>query len=543
MHKTNQAIQAGYAAFQRGDFAEARRRLRRVKHPKAVHLLGLVEKADGNLREAMQLLRRAAALDSRDPEIANNLGRTAQELGDLDTAESEFRRALKIQPDLRPAMVGLGHLLVKLERWPEAHDLLAQLLPASPNDPPLRHGFAMTLLGMGQPEKAEPIFTALIEEGNSAPQIRYMRARARLELGIVDPAIDDLRAAYASKPSVLTLQSLAGMYWMTGDHASLETLVQEAIAVPELTAKAAEILRQTGSPEKALAAIHAARARQELPPASWAVEATVFIDMNDGAQAEEAARKCLAVDPQNIVVRRGLITSLLMQGKASDAMPVIEDMRKREPDDQQWLAYETTALRLLGDRRYDNIVDIERFVRPFHLPVPEGFDNIESFNSAFLRSLERWHRYETHPLDQSLRGGSQTPRDLTTINDPVIEAFYRALDETHSPLHERCRQWAGSPADRSQHRQLPDRRRLVSKAARWRQAREPRSPRRLDQLRVLRVRTRRNQVRLGPLRLDQICRATVRDQSAHTPGEMDSARGRHAGPVPIVLVARHRTDP
>jgi tetratricopeptide (TPR) repeat protein len=429
MHKTNQAIQAGYAAFQRGDFAEARRRLRRIKHPKAVHLLGLVEKGDGNLREAMQLLRRAAALDSRDPEIANNLARTAQDLGDLDTAESEYRRALKIQANLRPAMVGLCHLLVKLERWPEAYKLFEQLLPASPNDPSLRHGFAMTLLGMGQPEKAEPMFTALVEEGNTAPQIRYMRARARLELGIVDPAIDDLRAAHAAKPSILTLQSLAGMYWMTGDKASLETLVQEAINVPELVAKAAEILRQTGSPEKALAALYAARAKHELPPASWAVEATVFIDMQDGARAEEAARECLVVDPQNVVVRRSLITSLLMQGKASDAMPIIEDMRKKEPDDQQWLAYETTALRLLGDTRYADIVDIERFVRPYKLPVPEGFDNIESFNSAFLLTLDRWHRYETHPLDQSLRGGSQTPRDLTTIDDPVIKAFYRALDD------------------------------------------------------------------------------------------------------------------
>ena len=63
------------------------------------------------------------------------------------------------------------------------------------------------------------------------------------------------------------------------------------------------------------------------------------------------------------------------------------------------------------------------------MPVPEGFDNIESFNSAFLLTLDRWHRYETHPLDQSLRGGSQTPRDLTTIDDPVIKAFYRALDD------------------------------------------------------------------------------------------------------------------
>jgi tetratricopeptide (TPR) repeat protein len=428
MQKTNQAIQNGYAAYQRGDHAEARRCLRRVNHPKALHLMGLVEKADGNLGEALQLLRRAAAQDPRDPEIANNLGRILQDRGDLDAAESEFRRALKIRADFQPALVGLAHLSVKLERWPEAQDLFEQLLPLSPKDPSLRHGYATALLNLGQPDKAEALFTALVDEGNKAPQIRYMRARARLELGIVDPAMDDLRVAHAESPSIMTLQALAGMYWMTGDRTALETLVQEAITVPELAAKGAEILRQSGSPEKALAALHAARDKQELPPTSWAVEATVFIDMNDGAQAEAAARQCLVVDPQNIVVRRSLITSLLMQGKADEAMPIIEEMRRAEPDDQQWLAYETTALRLLGDERYADIVDLERFVRPYQLPVPDGFDDIASFNAAFLATLDRWHRYKTHPLDQSLRGGSQTPRDLTTINDPVIKAFYRALD-------------------------------------------------------------------------------------------------------------------
>jgi uncharacterized protein (TIGR02466 family) len=117
-----------------------------------------------------------------------------------------------------------------------------------------------------------------------------------------------------------------------------------------------------------------------------------------------------------------------MQGKAEEAMPYIRSMREAEPNGQHWIAYEATALRLMGSESYGQIVDLERFVRPYTLPVPEGFDSLDQFNAAFLKALEPWHKFESHPLDQSLRDGSQTPRDLTTIDDPVIKAFYQALD-------------------------------------------------------------------------------------------------------------------
>ena len=117
-----------------------------------------------------------------------------------------------------------------------------------------------------------------------------------------------------------------------------------------------------------------------------------------------------------------------MQGRAAEAMEYIDRMREEEPDRQHWIAYEATALRSLDPERYRNLVDIERYVRPYTLPVPDGFASLEAFNDALLEALEPWHPYAAHPLDQSLRGGTQTTRDLTTIDDPVIKAFYGALD-------------------------------------------------------------------------------------------------------------------
>jgi predicted Zn-dependent protease len=428
MRHIDKALQAGYAAFKSGAFADARRHLRRIEHPKAIHLLGLVEKADGNFEKALQLMQRAAAKDPLDPEIANNLARTARDSGQLELAEYEFRRAVTIRPDFQQPAMGLGQLLLDLERYQQALDVYENLLSIAPTDIFVRHGLGTALLGIGQTEDAESVFNSLLREGNKEPQIRFMRARCRLELGQTMSALEDLKISHAASPSIHTLRVLANTYWMMRKNTEFDALLDEALALPALNVAAAEILRQSGAPLRALSALKSGRGKFALPPESWSVAATAHIDLNEARQAEEAAREGLAAAPGDPLCKRNLVVSLLMQGKAMIADPIIEEMRRAEPNDQQWLAYELTSLRLLGSECYTRIVDLDRFVRTYPLAAPEGFDSIESFNVAFLESLEKWHYNKTHPLNQSLRDGSQTPRDLTAIDDPVFNAFYRSVD-------------------------------------------------------------------------------------------------------------------
>jgi tetratricopeptide (TPR) repeat protein len=428
MQQINEAVAAGYAAFQRGAFDEARRHLEGIEHVKAIHLLALVEKNAGNRWAAARLFARAAELDPRDPEIASNRANLARGDGDLALAEAEFRRALTINRAFRPASTGLGRLLIDTERWQDAIDLYEPLSIAHPGDVVLRYGLATALLNLGRSEEAAKLFDALIREGNDQPEIRFMRGRALLELNEAEAALEDLRASHAAQPSNFSLRALASTYWGLREEREFHELLEQSARVPELAVTTAEIYRQSGDPRKALAVLASARAAAPLPVESWSVAATSHIDLEEAPEAEAAALACLADDPANRLILGSLLTSLLMQGKAEEAMPVIERMRESEPDGQHWIAYEATALRLMGSERYRKLVDLDRFVRPYELPVPDGFETIEEFNAAFLEALEPWHRFKTHPLDQSLREGSQTPRDLTTIDDPVIKAFYRALD-------------------------------------------------------------------------------------------------------------------
>ncbi len=384
------SIQRGYDAFRRGSLDEARRALRNVNHPKAVHLLGLVEERSGNANAAKKLLARAAKLAPDDAEVALNRARVAATREDHTLAASEYRRALRLRPGNRDA----------------------------------RYGLATALLESDRPGESLHLLESLMQDGHDQPAIRFMRGRARLQNGDIDGAIDDLSRACDDLRNPVTLKALANVYWMSGDENAFRALIDRAAQDPQLAVDAASLLRETGDPESAIQNLQDVG---EDPLAAW-VRATAYIDLGDGENAEVAARQGLGKAPGDASLARALIVSLLMQGHADAALPLIRDGRLRYPDDQLWIAYEASALRQVDEDAYRHLVDMDRFVRGYRISPPSGYADVDEFNSALRNALDNWHAFGHHPIGQSLRHGSQTVRDLTKIDDPVIRSFYSALD-------------------------------------------------------------------------------------------------------------------
>lgn len=390
-----QSIDAGRAAIERGDFADACQLLANIENAEASYLLGIA--CQGSAR--------------------------------LGAAEDAYRRAIRLQPALTHASAALGRLLIDLERYADAAPIYDALLRMTPKSLAARYDAAIVQLGLGHCETAEQTFDALIREGNDRPEIRFMRGRARLEMGRIDAALEDLRIAHLSQPTPYSLGALASALWMRGERKAFDEILERSLQNPQLRAKAADLIRQSGQPERAVSILDAARASQALDADGYAVLTQAHLDLNDGKAAADVAQAGIAVDPGNRSLTASLASALLMLGKADEALHTVLPMRSSEANGQHWIAYEATALRMLGDARYDELVDMDRFVRRYELPVPGGFDSIEAFNAAFLDALDQWQNYDNEPLDQTLRSGSQTSRDLTSIDDPVIKAYIRALDE------------------------------------------------------------------------------------------------------------------
>jgi hypothetical protein len=126
-----------------------------------------------------------------------------------------------------------------------------------------------------------------------------------------------------------------------------------------------------------------------------------------------------------VPARRNLVPTLLRLAEPREALQVCDALLAQLPDDQQLLAWRATALRALGDAEYARLHDYARLVRPYYLRS-ERAGGIAEFNSAFAIELTGLHLRQRRPLMQSLRGGSQTERNLP-IHNPVIAEFFAML--------------------------------------------------------------------------------------------------------------------
>ena len=425
MSTTEQKIAAGYAAFQKGDYGSARKILAGLKHPQALHILGLSEKRLEDFDRAAQLLEKAARLDPKNHEIANNQGLNARAMGDMDAAKLHFHRALRLKPDFLSAAKSLGRTLTDLKEWEAAADVFQTAAKLAPGDAGVIYGRALCALELGEAEACEAALTALIQNDPQA-HFYFIRGRARLEMDDIEGGTADLEASWQMRPDALILKTLAGTYWMQGARDKFDLLLQTAPY--ELSLTVIDLIRESGDLEAALVRWREMDRALQATPNALALKALIRREQGDGQGALKAALAAHAQAPDAPGIADMLIVAHLMCGEAGKALAHARRMRALQPLAQHWIAHEAQALALLGEPIADELLDVERLVRAYQLPVPDGYESIEAFNADFVEALARHRRYITHPLDQSLRNGAQTARDLTAIDEPAIKAYVAALD-------------------------------------------------------------------------------------------------------------------
>lgn len=419
-------IQKGYNAYQKGELNAARDWLDGVNSPQAFHVLGLVERRSGRLEAAAIALAEAARQDPHNHEIANNQGRVALDANDAQQAETFFQTALALRPGWLPAIEGLARSLNAQHRWQDALRFWHHLTAQKPDSLPYQYGAAMANLETGAVEAAEQAYNRMLAEGASDPAIWFMRARARLELGDMQGGLSDLRLAWDRQPSEHVLRNLANTLWMMGDMDGFREVLDsapQALGILVIT-----LLRESENVPAALQAWHALPETMRTSLKGSVARALLAIALEDPDTARQWAERAVTHAPGDPGAADVAITTRLMQGESASALSLIRARRRADPYNQHWIAHEATALRLSDTPAYEALVQLDRHVRTYPLPVPPGYRDIETFNRALAETLDRIRGFRVHPLDQSLKLGAQTSRDLATLPDPIVQAYMQALD-------------------------------------------------------------------------------------------------------------------
>ena len=120
----------------------------------------------------------------------------------------------------------------------------------------------------------------------------------------------------------------------------------------------------------------------------------------------------MACAPGNALFREEFGTTLIRAGEYRRAVSELRTGHELRPRRSSILAFLTIALNELGDPSVNELVDYEKFVRIAQIDVPEGYDSLEAFNADLHEELQKHYHNPYHPMDQTMRGGTQTPNNL-----------------------------------------------------------------------------------------------------------------------------------
>ena len=462
--------QASALLYQRR-FAEAAGLLGALKaqQPNLVEarrLLGLALRGQGDLGGAEYEFRDALTLERR-ADLFEALAATLEMGGFRSHAEDAYRQALAIDPIFGRAAVGLSELLLNENRPVEALAAVSSAAARPDADIHVLSAYALTLKALGRFDEAIEIYRRAVQitprsavaehnlaaalgdaehfaeaeaaarrafaKGLDAPQTWLALARALQGQDRFAEADQAFRQTIRRLPDDPGAHAdLAQLIWMrTEDAAAACEAVSAAIAAhpanTRLKAAKAKVLEYAGEFEAAYGVLSEAIAGQGGDPALH-VQASHLIARSDPDRALAHAERAMALAPDVLESLNALCLANLAAGRAQAAADQAGVLRARAPLDQQAVALQATAWRLLGDPRYEELYDYQAMVRDWTIDTPPGWSSLEAFLADLALSLERRHPLRTHPVGQSLRQGTQTQQRLDRSGDPVIRAFFQAID-------------------------------------------------------------------------------------------------------------------
>ena len=472
-HIVDRELQGAYQALQAGDLAASERACRRIlashpAHASAMQVLGIVQRRLGRLDEAEALLHRSVEIDPGNAEFRSNLGQLLSARGKLQEGIGELEQAVALDRHLRPARIALarvanqtgnhalaerharklletntsdaeawsalGASLYGLARYGDARSALQRAVALAPAYGPAHYNLAATLCAEEHAEEALAEVEAAARFGVDHRGLRITRARALMQLDRCDEAESVLMKLLAAAPNDVAAQFLLSqLRHMRGD-ADFARCIRDAAgradAPLSLRMSYALTLRQAGANDLAERQLRDLISEQGPRPDLLGALSIVLHEAGRLAEAMALATTAARAHPDDAALAENMVAALLSSGEATDALPTVERFRAAAPLDQRWITYRIDIARQRAESLFDDWCDVEKLVRVYDVAPPRGYSTIQELHAELRPLLEARHRQKLHPLDQSLRFGTQTSRGLLADDNPVIQALLAALAES-----------------------------------------------------------------------------------------------------------------
>jgi tetratricopeptide (TPR) repeat protein len=206
---------AGIEALAQGDLetADARFALALEYNPRFVEALvnqGLVEMQRGNFKRARQLLKRARRLNPDVAQPHHGLGVLAERERRPDIAAKHYEESLKVDPGFGPSRANLARVLFESGHYEHARVQFKRLIEAVPDRPMGYVGLTESLLHLARIAEADAALAEARQRFQDCPELDLLEARRRLRSGDVPGAIQLLAPLAHAKDDI----AVAALGWL-----------------------------------------------------------------------------------------------------------------------------------------------------------------------------------------------------------------------------------------------------------------------------------------------------------------------------------------
>ncbi|HLK03671.1 MAG TPA: tetratricopeptide repeat protein [Candidatus Acidoferrum sp.] len=263
-------------------------------------LLGAAQERSGDFKAAAQSFEAALALDPKDLDTTLHLAHLYYNQKRYSEAESKFRAALDLQPNLPAALLGLAQSL-DAQKKPEAAEAYQNYLKTQPDDPAAKENLARSLVAKDQFDAAEALLGP--EQPGVAPTLDSLKLRADIQIGQKkwDAAATTLKQAVALAPKDAKLHGgLGRVYLQLRDFKNAELELKNAVRLDQNNVAYWKDLSSTfylaGNYPGTLAVLDAIAKVEKPTPGTWFIRALCYDKLQQTQPALDAYQKFLELD-------------------------------------------------------------------------------------------------------------------------------------------------------------------------------------------------------------------------------------------------------
>ena len=408
--------------------------------PQIMSLSGDINKATGKLDAAVKDYRQAVTMAPKTPELHYNLALALFANSNIVEARVALERALNIRPDYVKALVLLGRCLAATEQFDDAQQAFTKAITIEPNNylPHYRLG------------------RLHVYKGNSV--------KATESLG----ASLDINQQLMPAQEALILNSI-----YSGGHQTTADLIEASLRIAPNNESILAIATDWAIENKQDNPYHYYdKGWQNRPTANLFKDfINSLILSSDSSRAEILMADYEASIGKDLAWESAKLKILETQGHYEEMISLIKSSPRRskhqmynclahfalghygtsydcaqklhhsQPSNQYYLALLTTALRCLGDKRYDQLADYNKLILQANLDTQfENSPRFRDFKTDLIAHLNQLHVTRRAPLQQSVRGGTQTPGNLfAQSKSPLIHSLKHSIADVSQPFFSRLK--------------------------------------------------------------------------------------------------------